>query len=437
MKRNPFIAGKHVKGKDFINRNSELLLVLDRLVSGQSTTIVGEPHMGKTSFLLNLEDPKLQKKYVDSKISSKWVFSYISGLSFQSATPQKFWERALYPLSTSPGNKTISRLVAQAKKSHYDSWDIQLLCEALRNQNRMLVVLIDEFENFLMGENFQDPAFFGLLRDLSSVVGGIALVVSSRFGHSELNKLGVNIKNPGSPYLSHAVSVQLSPFDEIATNVLFQKAKSKFSQAEFYFIKRVAGGNPYLLQLLSSNMFMTAEINRIERVANQFHEQLELDSHFENLWSHLKDSERTVSVILSVMALEGRVLGSSFNYGEIERVDIFGIELRKLAQRGLAQKVESTSKGWIFDAKELLVWRGEKWALSCEAYAWWIRDTIISRSRSIPSYDEWLKNKKYAGLITQEQWSQIKNGVEKMPAWAINGVGGLAKILWEQICSSL
>jgi len=75
------------------------------------------------------------------------------------------------------------------------------------------------------------------------------------------------------------------------------------------------------------------------------------------------------SVILAVMTLQGRALGSSFSFGEIERVDRFGLELRRLERRGLADMVEASRRGWILDSKSLLVWRGEKWAIGCEAFA--------------------------------------------------------------------
>ncbi len=173
---------------------------------------------------------------------------------------------------------------------------------------------------------------------------------------------------------------------------------------------------------------------RVEDAAETFYKSVSF--HFDYLWKHLSHTERTVAVILAIMTLQGRVLGSSFNYGEIERADRFGPELRGLAQRGLAEKIDSSRTGWIFDTSHVLVWRGEKWALSCEAFAWWIRDAIVAQARTVPSYEEWLHNQQYQGLLTQKQWDDIKGAVDKLPSWAIRSVAGLARTLWNEIRST-
>jgi hypothetical protein len=155
--------------------------------------------------------------------------------------------------------------------------------------------------------------------------------------------------------------------------------------------------------------------------------------YFDDLWAHMDDDTRTIAVILAMQELGGRALGSAFNFGEIERVDRFGPELQKLAERGLAEQIEARRRGWIWDGKNLLLWRGQRWGLGCAAFSWWARDVLLPDLRSLPAYDEWLRQKKYVGFLTQKQWDDALALLRKLPASMLRGAGGLAKSLWDEI----
>ncbi len=152
--------------------------------------------------------------------------------------------------------------------------------------------------------------------------------------------------------------------------------------------------------------------------------------HFDDLWRTLDDRTRTTAVILSLIELGGRALGKDFSFGEIEKVDAFGPELRKLAERGLAERA---GEGWQFDRQHLLLWRGERWTVGAQAFAWWVRDVVIAGERNVPTFDEWLTNKQYKLMLTQEQWDLLIQAVRKAPDWAMRGVGGLARALFKEL----
>ena len=150
----------------------------------------------------------------------------------------------------------------------------------------------------------------------------------------------------------------------------------------------------------------------------------------------MDDDTRTIAVILSLQDIGGRAFGSNFNYGEIERVDMYGVDLQKLAERGLAEQLGKRHQSFVWDSKNLLVWRGQRWGMSCTAFSWWVRDVVIASARSTPNYDEWLKQKKYIGLLTQKQWDDFQKLVKKIPTSMLHGVGELAKSLWDEIAKS-
>jgi hypothetical protein len=124
-------------------------------------------------------------------------------------------------------------------------------------------------------------------------------------------------------------------------------------------------------------------------------------------------------------------LGEDFAYGEIERSDAFGPELRKLAERGLAEQIE---EGEQFDREHLVLWRGDRWRVGAQAFAWWVCDMVVTKSRRVPTYDdEWLANKRYRFLLTQEQWDRLVGTVGGAPEWAMQGVRSLARALVEEL----
>jgi hypothetical protein len=111
-------------------------------------------------------------------------------------------------------------------------------------------------------------------------------------------------------------------------------------------------------------------------------------------------------------------------------VDAFGPELRKLAERGLAERV---GEGLQFDWDHLLVWQGERWKVGAESFTWWVSDVVIAGVRQVPAYDEWLENKRYRLLLTQEQWDHLVGAVRNAPEWMVRGVGSLAQALLEEL----
>ena len=139
---------------------------------------------------------------------------------------------------------------------------------------------------------------------------------------------------------------------------------------------------------------------------------------------------RDTAVILCLVELGGRAAEHEFSYGEIERVDAFGPELRKLAKRGVAEQV---GRGWQFDLEHLLLWRGKRWTAGAQAFTWWVRDVVIAEVRRVPTYDEWLRGKRYRCLLTQEQWDWLLNKVRSTPEWAARSVAKLARALFEEL----
>jgi AAA-like domain len=424
----PFIYGRPVRPDEFLGREAELRTIFNRLRHGESTAIVGEPHIGKSSLLVKLADQETQRDYLGDDAQCLTISSLDLHSIGNDYVPKAFWEEALEPLRERPGPRATAELSKKAAQTDYSRGSLGQLFTSLGGQGRRLVLLLDEFERIVIHPSFQDPAFFALLRSLATRTGGLAVVTASRMSVAEMNERGRGLLDTGSPFFNNAIEVQLRPFDESTVETLLGWAGDVFSPDDHRFIRRVAGSHPFLLQAMAAALVETESYERYTRAAECFYGWV--SPHFDDLWHTLDDHSRTTAVILSLVELQGQVLGQDFSFGEIERVDAFGPQLRNLARRGLAEQV---SKGTRFDWQHLLLWRGERWTIGTQAFAWWVRDVVIARTRVVPSYDEWLKNKRYRLLLTQEQWDQLTGAMRNAPKWAVQGVSGLARTLFEEL----
>jgi hypothetical protein len=339
-----------------------------------------------------------------------------------------FWEEALYNLKEAPGDPAVARLLEKATASGYARLDLDRLFTHLGNTNRRVVLLLDEFERLLGHRNFQDASFFALLRSLATRTGGLSLVTASRISVAAMNQIGRGLLDTGSPFFNNVIEIRLRALDDNDIADLLGRAGEALSLSDQRFVCRLAGRNPFLLQAMCGTLVDMEGENRQALAAETFYERIAF--HFDDLWQTMDDATRTTAVILSMVEFGGRALGSDFSYGEIEKVDAFGPELRKLAERGL---VEQVGQGWQFDTDHLLLWRGERWSVSAQVFTWWVRDVAMLGTRRLPSFDEWLENKRYSYLLTQEQWDGLSRVAQKVPDWAVKGVAGLAKSLFEEI----
>lgn len=423
-----FIYGRPVRPGEFLNRESELRTIFNRLHNGESTAVIGEPHIGKTSLLLQLADKTTQQANLGDDARSLTTSLLDLHPISNDYSRAVFWEEALDPLRQRPGHVSIARQLEQVVSTGFARRSLERLFNHLGERRQRLLLILDEFERLLGHPNFQEPAFFALLRSLATCTGGLTLVIASRLSVDEMNEQGRGLLESGSPFFNNMIGVRLRPFNELTVNALLDRAGRVLSLDDRRFIRRVAGRHPFMLQAMIATILETGGDDHQALAAETFYERICF--HFDDTWRSLNDTARTTALILSLVELGGRALGENFAYGEIERVDSFGPELQRLAEQGLAEKI---SDGWQFDTQHLLLWRGERWTIGAQSFAWWVRDVVIAGARQVPTYDDWLANKRYRFLLTKEQWDGLLGAVHNMPDWAIRGVGGLARALLDEL----
>ncbi len=424
----PFIYGRPVQPGEFLNREAVLRTIFNRLRNGESTAIVGEPHIGKTSLLLRLADEATLWDYLGDDAQGL-MFSLLN-LHYISSdySPATFWEKAFKPLYRLSGQDALIQRLEQIVQAGYPGDDLEELVGSLHRQGLQLVLLLDEFEQLVQHSNFQTFSFYATLRALTASPG-FSIVTSSRLALSELEERVRKLPTSGgSPAFNLLIETRLLPFDAKVIKILLDWAGDAFSHRDRRFIRLVAGHHPYLVQAMAAALLETTGKNRHARASGQFYDRIR--SHFDDLWRTLDNRTRTTVIVLGLVEMGNRAAGDDFNYSEIEHIDVMGSRLRDLDRLGLAEQVGAD---WPFDVHHPLVWRGERWTLRSQALAWWMRDVAIAKSHQVSAYDKWVKDNGYCSLLTQEQWDRLLDTVHNACGQKIDDISVLAGHIFQEL----
>ncbi len=224
-----------------------------------------------------------------------------------------------------------------------------------------------------------------------------------------MNDYSKKINPFGSPLFNNFAELQLELFDEISVKELIrstlQGTSVTFDDSDREYVINVSGCHPYRLQAGCAALYdAIVSGKRGEEKYLYASEKLVdiLADHFSRVWEHLDDKSRTVLVIMVVLYYKGIVLGKDYSFGEIEKSNLFAVELKNLRNLGLVTKIDNHI-GAKQDLDSYLIWRGQKWQISCESAAWWISKIIIGGFRDIPDFYEWLKNQEVTGYILDSE----------------------------------
>jgi Cdc6-like AAA superfamily ATPase len=182
----PFIYGRPVRPNEFLSRELELRTIFNRIRNGESTAVVGDPHIGKSSLLLKLADEATQRQYLGNDAEALITVSIDLQPISSDYCLEMFWEEVLEPLYDSNDDHTLTQLLERVVNGRYQRRPLEQLFNHLGRQGKKLVLLLDEFERLLAHPRFKDPAFFALLRSLATRTGGLAIVIASRLPVSDV-----------------------------------------------------------------------------------------------------------------------------------------------------------------------------------------------------------------------------------------------------------
>jgi hypothetical protein len=381
MSPNPFTFGNPIKDPArFFGREAEIRQITSRLLSSahESTSIIGERRIGKTSLLYYLSHPEVSARLGLTPDKFCMVYADFQGLT--DITPTRFWQRVLKKMSRSICSEDMKPAIGKlSKQETFDLFDLEDLFEATQDKGITVVLMLDEFEYVTQNPNFKSD-FFGGLRALA-IHHGVALLPATR---RELVDLCHSDEIKGSPFFNIFANVVLRPFPLTDSASLvdgyLSSLEEPFLPEEREFILRLGGGQPFFLQiaghyLVDAKTRGLREIPLYERVVADFDQQA--DPHFNYLWSHCTESEKIT--LLGILALgQEKSKKKSGTYAErLQKMNPRAhLDVTALAKRGLI--VETEGKYQLFSPSL------ERWVL---------REimTAPGEEETPASVDEWLK----------------------------------------------
>jgi AAA+ ATPase superfamily predicted ATPase len=340
MSANPFSFGNPIRQPErFYDRSSEIRQITSRLLSSahESTSIVGERRMGKTSLLKHLDN--LQVAQGLGFNAGQYCLVYIDFQGLTDISPQRFWERVLKKIRQSVCQaELIPQIDALLGLDSYDLFDLEDLFDQIAAAGITIVLLLDEFEHITQNPNFS-PNFFGGLRSLA-IHQNLALITATR---RELVDLCHSDEIKGSPFFNIFASVVLRPFNMADTQTLVDGylayAGLSPSQASKDLVCRMGGGHPFLVQIagyyLVEGMQEAKEGTDLHQyIISQFDQQSA--PHFQYYWSKCTESEKIA--LLSVISLNRQKPGHKTlpTLENLSRIQARApLDVPELVQRGL------------------------------------------------------------------------------------------------------
>jgi hypothetical protein len=412
---NPFTFGNPIKDPArFIGRVEDIRQIVNRLRSSahESTSVVGERRIGKTSLLKHLENTEIAASL--GLPPEEYCMVYIDFQGLTDITPQRFWGRVLRKMERSICLPSLVPAIQDVSQSgDFDLFDLEDLFDRIADEGLTTVLLLDEFEYVTQNPNFGSD-FFGGLRALA-IHQNLPLVTATRRAlvdlcHSEELK--------GSPFFNIFANVVLRPFgkEEVYRMLDGYLAGTglTFSEQEKDLVIGLGGGYPFFTQMAGNYLF---DAKQKELQADALLQEVYLnfdaqsDSHFTYMWSHSSESEKIT--LLAVISLN-RQKPSKKSTPNME--NLAGIHARahldvpELVKRGLL--LENKADG----AYRLLSSSLERW-IAREISA------APGQEESQASVQEWLKS---GGREELEPVSGMLPKFKKK-YWPV--VGGLAKDL--------
>jgi AAA+ ATPase superfamily predicted ATPase len=377
---NPFTFGNPIKEPErFIGRKAELRQIVNRLLSSahESTSIIGERRIGKTSLLSYLAHPEVSAGL--GLTSDKFCLVYVDFQGLTDITPTRFWQRVLRKMSRSVCDESLKPSIDKlSEQNEFDLFDLEDLFQITMDKGITIVLLMDEFEYVTENPNFKSD-FFGGLRALA-IHSGVALLPATR---RELVDLCHSEEIKGSPFFNIFANVVLRPFSRDEVNEMLetylQNSEVTFTTEEKDFIWATGGGYPIFAQmaghyLMEGKAQGLADKALIKFAISNFEEQTE--AHYTYFWSHCSENEKIALLIVYTLAREKQTKKTIANLENLSKLRARAPQdVISLGKRGLVNEVDGVFQ--IFSP----------------SFERWIRNEIMAapgEEESQKTAEEWL-----------------------------------------------
>jgi hypothetical protein len=350
---NPFYYGGTLKeSRLFVGRKREVAEICEAIAASASVSVVGERKVGKSSLLLYLADPSIERE--NGLDIAHYVFDYFDFLGYPTITPNELWRLLLTEML---GQLRESALAAQVRgllaQDGIELADLECLLKGFKDVGLNLVILLDEFDTAATNPNF-DQTFFGGLRNLANNYP-LSYVVAS---HRSMSKL--RFAHPDtivSPFFNIFRRVTLGGFtpDEIEALLTGSLAGTgiTFNAGDREMLDFLADSHPFFLQMAAYFLFDAYRYNYLRGKQVDYHwvqgrMRDNAVEHFSYYWDGSEAGEKMILATLSL--LESDELESYKLYPHQENPMLNQLKERVLVvegQRGKSQLFSTLFNQWI------------------------------------------------------------------------------------------
>lgn len=425
MHKNPFFIGTPVPDEQFIGRGREFKRVIGRIQKGESSAVIGDPHIGKSSFLKYLL--KKGSDNLNRDDGGQWHFFMIDTHNILGSgfTPKQFWEHALSPIQEQIEAGAAPSAIADhyqiCKTNNFGNITLERFFAQLKKAGWHFVLLIDEFDALLHHPVLNSAEFYGGLRALASCSGdAFALVIASRAKLSRLNAITQEFNPTGSPFFNIFREVELGPFTEKDVKQLLNLAGDQLDPHDRDGVRILGGCHPYLLQAAAGVMWEAMKdgnINRLSYVTQTLYR--EADHFFSDSWQNwppeLRKAFTVVGIVHQAYVMEGKFKLSKL----IKDLEQLGPELSDLEARGMIAKNSTYHTGYCVEPEIMLTW---------------LADEVVKAVRSDQPFETWLQDREMAGaFLTKTEKETFKKIIQYGGGLLKQGAGGLIQALIKKI----
>lgn len=343
---NPFVHVSIIPPDQFSGRDDILNPIESGIKDGrESFMITGSSRCGKTSLLNYLrceDDPGRKATY--SKWVNKLIFSYVDVPSLETYNQAQFWEYVLTPLQEELEREStplLSQAYQACQTANFNQ--LEKLFSQMKHAKWRLVLMLDGFDA-LLGHPFLDnQTFFGKLRSQVTTSQGALVLIT--MANAYLPEIFSHTRFTGSPF-NILTEKMLGSLPEAEIDKLLRQGDEYFTDIDYCFLKKIAGGHPYLLQLAASVLWQIYEKEgKANPVKNQQSAERDIYSQTKNtletFWQALTVKTERLKVFTSVALIHLATLPSksltltkSMRFHLIDNINRLTSECEELEKSG-------------------------------------------------------------------------------------------------------
>lgn len=402
MSSNPFTYGNAISDpRRFFGRVREVDQIFGRLRNEEfeSSSLVGDRRIGKTSLLNYLADPSVRAAH-GFRLDA-YIFVYVDlQMVDKTMGPEQLWRRLLVLMRRHCQSRGVAELLTTLDSDEpLDTFALDELFQQLDDKGQHVVFLLDEFEYVTANANFGPDFYYGL-RSLI-LHHQVALVTSSRL---ELIELCHSDAIKSSPFFNVFANINLRLFSHADVLSLVMQSLSgtlvEFSEPEIRQVYDLTGLHPYFVQVACWALYESHRrgldgVTRTNFVLEQF--RLEAIPHLVDYWDNSGDYEK---IVLTAAALLEHTVTSARDFSLSDLHRLFNRSeptVQRLEKRGL------------------LVSEAGRYQLFSSMFGPWILSQITAELSEEQNYHMWLaENRGSVERVTGKQGGLLKEILPKI-----------------------